>query len=609
MHPGYVVSVADARSHFFQIGLSARKEGDRTVLRMPAWIPGSYMIRDFARQVRGMLATAHLPGKGKTAGGQRTAPLTITELDKDSWSVDTSALPEHCRIEVSYEVYAFDRSVRTAYLDQERAFFNASSLLLAVQGQEHEPCELVVLPVAGIKGAKAASGLPIVKVDKNGFGQYRARNYDELIDCPFEIANFQEFNFNTGGARHRFVVSGRHDGDLDRLAADVQRICETQCSFFEPQNGKAPFNDYVFMLNVLGSGYGGLEHRNSTALICSSNDLVPDGGGYETLLGLISHEYFHSWNVKRIKPQAFSPYQLDRENYTRLLWIFEGFTSYYDDLLILRSGVFGREQYLRALAKTVTQVLNSPGRKHQSLEASSFLSWTKYYKQDENSPNSIISYYTKGALVALCLDLSIRHQTRHRKSLDDVMRLLWTRFGKDFDRNGTGLSETGFAQVVLDACGVDVSTQLRAWTQETDELPLDDLLEPFGLRLKNTPVDTLENLLGAKFRAAGGGLEMTQVRTASAAEHAGLAAGDVLMACNERRVQEESLRRALLDLGKERPKGRAAPELRLLAFRSDSLIELRLGAPRNTGLRYSLEAVSKPGRTRAAALIAWLDSH
>jgi predicted metalloprotease with PDZ domain len=600
----YEVSIARPNDHFFQIKIrftptSANAKSCR--IRLPSWIPGSYMVRDFARQVRGL--QVFCSSIGGHASKRQATP--VRPLDKDSW--EFAITPSCSEVAIRYEVYAFDNSVRTAYLDQYRGFFNASSLLFAVEGAEAQPCEVLLTKPSGMISrdggrVKLATGLSPVKLDRDGFGTYAARDYDELIDCPVEISAFEEFSFKAGGAQHRFTLSGSlgEYTDLARLRHDVQRICQTQCAFFEPETQKAPFKHYSFMLSVLGNGYGGLEHRNSTALICSRRDLDPNNSEYQTLLGLISHEYFHSWNVKRIKPQVFAPYQLQQENYTRLLWLFEGFTSYYDDLLALRSGAITQAQYLDALGKTIGQVHNAAGRHFQSLGESSFFAWTKYYKQDENSPNSIVSYYAKGALVALCLDLEIRHQSKHRKSLDDVMRLLWQKLGRQFDRQGYGLAEDTFPDFVQEACGLNLREQIQRWTETTEELPLESLLATAAVSLESKEVDSLESLWGAKYRVGPQGIEVTQVRSGSIAEASGLAMGDHVIALHRHKVSEALLSSALKRGG----------SLDLQVFRSEVLLDLKLKieeAHQKVRLKtWSLRPMVRPNAVARRGLLAWL---
>jgi len=401
----YRLAPFDPAGHRYRITLTIdtpSPEGQR--LSLPAWIPGSYLIRDFSRQIESL--SAH-------AGTRR---VNVDKIDNHTWQ----AAPCDGPLRVEYEVYAWDLSVRGAHLDDSHGFFNGTSVFLRVHGQDHLPCLLDLAPPRGLDGWKVYTSLPEARghrgaARRHGFGLYLAPDYDALIDHPVEMGTPHVATFTAHGAEHELVFTGVTPNlDLARITGDVKKICETQIEFFEPRTKRAPFLDstdrYVFMTMVTGDGYGGLEHRASTALMTSRKDLPVvgqqgQGEGYRGFLGLVSHEYFHTWNVKRIKPQAFAPYHLDQPDLTRLLWVFEGFTSYYDDLLLLRSGAITQSDYLRLLAKTITSVARTPGRAKQSVAESSFDAWTRYYKQDENSPNALVSYYTKGALVALGLVL------------------------------------------------------------------------------------------------------------------------------------------------------------------------------------------------------------
>jgi predicted metalloprotease with PDZ domain len=356
----------------------------------------------------------------------------------------------------------------------------------------------------------------------------------------------QVARFFAHGAEHELVFTGVMPRlDLPRIARDVQRICETQIAFFEPQSRRAPFLDssdrYVFMTMVTGDGYGGLEHRASTALMATRKDLpvkgqTGQGEGYRTFLGLVSHEYFHTWNVKRIKPAAFAPYDLARPALTHLLWVFEGFTSYYDDLFLVRSGVITQADYLRLLAKTITSVARAPGRAKQSVAESSFDAWTRYYKQDENSPNAIVSYYTKGALVALGLDLTVRRKSGGRHSLDDVMRLMWRRYGRDFYRGAPhGIPEDALPGLVREATGVDVRAFIARYADGRADPPLADLLADQRITLQWKPSSNLPSL-DARTRKQGDTVVMAGVLEGGAAHKGGLSAGDVLVAIDGLRV-------------------------------------------------------------------------
>jgi predicted metalloprotease with PDZ domain len=371
-----------------------------------------------------------------------------------------------------------------------------------------------------------------------------------------EMGTFQSVAFDAAGATHEVAVTGRTDVDLERLARDLAPVCTAQAALFEPRTRRAPFDRYLFLVTAVGDGYGGLEHRSSTALLCGRNDLphrglrTPDDG-YRGFLGLASHEYFHAWHVKRIKPAAFVPYDLERESYTRLLWIFEGFTSYYDDLMLVRAGVVSPADYLKALGRTVTNVMRGPGRAVQSLADSSFDAWIKYYRPDENTPNAVVSYYAKGALVALAIDLAVRARTGGAASLDDAMRLMWRRYGRDaLARDGSpgaapaGLPEDAFPSLLREATGVALGAQLARWVEGTDPLPLARLLAPFGVRLTMAPADPAPSL-GVRTATRGGELSIATAYRGGAAQRAGLSAGDTIVACDGLRVDERALKAML----------------------------------------------------------------
>ncbi len=409
---------------------------------------------------------------------------------------------------------------------------------------------------------------------------YRASDYDELLDHPVEMGTFELVHFVAGGAQHDIAVTGRHRADLERLSRDVQRICQTQIDLFGGvTSSSAPVDHYVFQL-LLTDGYGGLEHRASTSLVSKSNGLPLPGASevnedYRRLLGLFSHEYFHTWNVKRIKPSAFVPYDLTREAYTRQLWAFEGITSYYDDLVLVRAGLISIDDYLELLGQNLTTLLRTPGRSRQSVAESSFDAWIKYYRQDENSPNAIVSYYVKGAFVGLALDLTLRDQSRI--TLDDVMRALWQRYGVP----GIGVPEGGVEAMASELSGIDLAPFFRDFVHGTVDLPLASLLRTVGVSL-NTRRSRGEKdkggkpaqsgltvaWLGARFMG-GGELRVKTVMNGSPAERAGLAAGDNLIALDGTRASADSVD----DMLKTRQPGDIVT---LHAFRRDELMTFRV---------------------------------
>ncbi len=509
----YAVEAADLNAHLFRVTLTIDQPAALQTVSLPVWIPGSYLVREFSKNLQSLSAKQ----------GRRQAALV--QLDKCTWQITCRAVEP---LVLRYEVYAFDNSVRTAWLDSQRGFFNGTSMCLRVHGQEQQPHHLQLQAVKNQPTWQAATGLTPVKVDKRGFGLYTAADYDELVDCPFELGTFWSGSFNACGIPHRFVVAGALPSfDGDRLLADTQKICETEIRFWHGQGKsagqKAPYQNYLFMLNAVHDGYGGLEHRNSTALICNRSDLPRQNGprsseGYTTLLGLISHEYFHTWNVKQLRPDAFARYDYTQENYTALLWFFEGFTSYYDDLLLRRAGLIDDATYLKLLNKAITQVQQTPGRHVQTVAQASQDAWVKYYRQDENTLNATVSYYTKGSLVALCLDLTLRLEGQGL-TLDHVMRGLYKRCKAEPMREQDLLDELQ-AQT-----GRSWRAEIAAWVHSTAELPLAKLLEGQGIQIH---VDTgnFAERLGLRHTDSASGVQIKAVQRGSAAESAGLAARD-----------------------------------------------------------------------------------
>jgi predicted metalloprotease with PDZ domain len=510
----YRVEAADLHAHLFRVTLSIDEPAAQQRVSLPVWIPGSYLVREFSRNLQ------------RLAARQDGRVAAVQQLDKCNWQVE--CVPSSPLV-LSYEVYAFDNSVRTAWLDTQRAFFNGTSLCLKVHGQESSVHSLELVAGKEIAHWEAATGLAAHKAGKRGFGTYLAADYDELADCPVEMGSFWSAEFKVSGVPHRLVVSGASESfDGARLLADVHKICEAEVRFWHAHAGaggragkRPPFNSYLFMLNAVDEGYGGLEHRNSTALIASRRDLPRLGDsrasdGYVTLLGLISHEYFHTWNVKHLRPAEFTHYDYNHENYTRLLWFFEGFTSYYDDLLLRRAGLIDEAMYIKLLNKTINQVLQTPGRELQAVAQASFDAWVKYYRQDENTANATVSYYTKGALVGLCFDLTLRAEGH--TSLDEVMRALWQRC------KAGPMTEADFAAVLKELGGRSFSREIAAWVHGIRDLPVEELLASQGVTVFQDPAQ-LQQRLGLRVNETSG-IQVKTVLRGGAAEQAGLAAND-----------------------------------------------------------------------------------
>ena len=612
----YRIVPKSPEAHVFEVSCTVTDpDPEGQCFALPAWIPGSYLVRDFARQV--------VTIRARSGSGRGGRDLKVTKLDKHTWRVSPDAAKPSGPITVTCEVYAWDLSVRGAHLDATHGFFNGTSVFLRVLGREALRCEVEIVRPAGAKYQRweVATSLRRCVAPAWGFGAYDAADYDELIDHPVEMGTFTRDTFIARGVPHDVVITGRHRADMSRLVRDMKVVCEAQIDFFHgpapvrsarrgtPASAVIPFDKYVFLVTAVGDGYGGLEHRASTALMCSRNDLPHMGmtqasESYRTFLGLVSHEYFHTWNVKRIKPAAFTPYDLDRENYTTLLWAFEGITSYYDDLILVRSGLLSADQYLEALGRSITQLMRSPGRRKQSLADSSFDAWNKYYRQDENSPNAIVSYYGKGSLAALCLDLYIRERTQGRKSLDDVMRALWKKHGM----TGVGVAEDGFEQIAEAVTRLKLGRQFEAWLRATSELPLKQLLATHGVALgmraaesgadkggkksfKDDAVLRARPVLGVRATSAAGEYKLTHVIDGGAAQAAGLSAGDVVVAVDGIRIGSGGVDAML---GTRRP----GETMELHAFRRDELMtfNVTLKSPQADTTWLSIDAAADLAR-------------
>lgn len=547
----YSITSNDLSGHRFKVTLTiAEPNPEGQIISLPRWIPGSYMIRDFSKHIETMRAT------------HNNYPLSITHLDNHTWKIEAV---RSGAIQIDYTIYAWDLSVRKAHLDEAHGFFNGTSVFLKVHGQEHLPCLVEIKAPKQSNKWRVYTSLPPAEghpkaAQHTRFGFYRAKDYDDLIDHPVEMGRPKVISFVVGGIAHDMVFTGVLPNiDFERIAADTAKICEAQIRLFEPETKTPPFADhgsrYVFLTTVTGSDYGGLEHRNSTALICSRKSLPVIGQSeqskeYRDFLGLVSHEYFHSWNVKRIKPAVFTPYRLEKATPTSLLWIFEGFTSYYDDLMLLRSGLITEQQYFDLIAETINRVNNDSGRIKQSIAESSFDAWTKFYQQDENARNQIVSYYSKGSLVALCLDLFIRQTTNNDRSLDDVMRYLWEHYGKNFYLGQRkGLRENDVPDVLHRATGVDkddIINFLERYVYGTKKLPLKTLLAAEGLKLSSLNDKSKQEVsLDIRTTNREGQCIIQSVMQHGVAHKGGLSAGDIIVAIDYLRVDANNLKEVL----------------------------------------------------------------
>lgn len=538
----YQIEFDDYKQHLVHVTIRFLANPNQE-LWLPTWIPGSYLIREFSKHIEAV--------KAYDEAGRM---LNIKKTEKNRWRLFNT---DHELITVEYDVYAYDLSVRGAYVDQTRLYINPACVCLGLDGQEQSACELEIFLPDELKHFQLATGLASKSLVKGRF-TLKADHYDQLIDSPFELADQTRFSFEAHGIAHEFAISGQHSTNVDRLKADIEKICATEIEMF----GSAPFKNYTFMTMATGNSYGGLEHCNSTSLITPRDDLpksnepTEPSKDYQRFLGLCSHEYFHSWLVKFIRPENFANYNLHKEGYTSLLWIFEGFTSYYDDLILLRSGVISQKSYLDLLKSQLDRYLQNPGRFVQTVAESSFDAWIKFYRPDENTNNAGTSYYNKGALVALCLDLGLRLRG---SSLDALMRRLY-----ENTQNGIQVNERTVFDLCEELTGDSWVEQINHLINTTEELPLDQLFPEFGLSYTFKNDKTLA--YGLKLTDKPEGVLVQNAHREGAGAKAGISANDVIIAIDGLKATTKLIEKYAKQKG----------SYQVLAFRRDELLSFEV---------------------------------
>lgn len=582
----------EPHTHLFHVSLEVELgQAPFVDLLLPVWTPGSYMIREYARHVQGFAA--------QTADG---ATLAWRKVAKDTWRIETA---QATRLVASYQVYANELTVRTSHLDGSHGYFNGATLFMYPDGRKHEPATLHLELPSGWTAATGLEPLDTPAGNTNGAQNSVARrsfgaaDYDELIDCPVECGTHRLLEFAVDDVPHRIAIWGRGNEDEARLLADTRRIVESQRDLF----GGLPYRHYTFILHLTDGRGGGLEHRNSVTNQVDRWTFRPERS-YERYLGLTSHELFHVWNVKRIRPAPLGPFDYQRENYTRLLWVMEGATSYYDNLLLVRAGLLQPQRYLEKLADAIVNLQSQPGRQLQSLEQSSFDAWIKFYRPDENSANSSISYYLKGSLVCLLLDMELRARTAGEHSFDDLLRFLFEHYPFD----GPGIPEEGAMLAALVALageqGGVFEALLARYVADTAELDYAAGLAAVGLEPRwsyRTPRadGQAPAWLGLSVKRQGEHTLVASVRSDGPAYGAGVYADDELLALDGWRVNEERLAARLA----ERAPGET---VRLTLFRGDQLIQLPVSLAEAPPDALALVPVAAPSGAQQRAYRSWL---
>ena len=536
----YQVNVSSIAGHVFDVSLRIENpDKNGQVLTLPAWIPGSYMIRDFAKNLIKI-----------SAKDDMGTNINIQKLDKQTWQAQAVSTT----LTIEYQIYAFDLSVRGAYINDEMAFLNGTNMFLEVVGQTDQPCRLTLQkPLQPeLSHWKVATTMPTEMQDTHAFGEYRASHYEELIDHPVLMGEFDILPFTASGVEFEIILAGGHQADVKRITKDLTKVCQHHIDFFADT---PPIKRYQFITLLTDNAFGGLEHMSSTALMYSRNDLpsLSDAekmtDGYRVFLSLCSHEFFHTWHVKRIKPEELFGAALDKERYTEQLWIYEGFTSYYDDFSLFRCGLITQTEYLKVVGQNLTRLLRNKGRFKQTITESSFDAWTKFYKQDESAVNNIVSYYNKGAILAMCLDLLIKSKSDGTYSLDDVMRYLWSQHGKLRIPTPVNIIQN----IIETQLNLNLSDFFQSALYSTQELPFSELLAKFGIKCHFSPRENLDDKggeittspikieFGAQIKMREIGVQILQITEQTAAYESELQVDDVLIAIDKWVVSKENL--------------------------------------------------------------------
>ena len=525
MSVDYVITITQPQRHLVEVTLHIDAVTTPTLqIQMPTWTPGSYLIREYARHVRDVRAF------------HNSTPLECRKTDKLTWKITTNGAKQ---LRVQYLVYGHELTVRTNHIDATHAHLTPAATFMFVPGREQES---VTVEVHAPQTWQITTGLTPLAAAKHP--TYQATNLDQLLDTPFEIGIQRRLEWEVDGKQHALVIWGAGNEDSQQLVADARKIVENQRDFW----GELPYEQYTFILLLGGpKAGGGLEHHNSTVLLLPRHIFKP-ATNYERYLGLVSHEFFHTWNVKRLRAEPLGPFDYTRENYTRLLWVMEGFTEYYTDLLLARADLLTPERYLERLAKDIITLQTTPGRLQQSVSEASFDAWIRLYRPDETTPNTTISYYLKGGLVAFCLDMAIRERTEGRKSLDDVIRYLYA----TYPISGPGIPERdGMLRALEQVAPGEWQSFFDQYVDGVAELPFEEALAVVGLKpqwsYQKTQDDQPVPQLGVRTAFEHGRVKLTHVLDGGTADKAGLAPGDELVALNSWRIDHDLLPERLAD--------------------------------------------------------------
>ncbi|MEA5468220.1 M61 family metallopeptidase [Spirulina sp. 06S082] len=571
----YCVALPEPQNHLFEVTLKVENwRSDRLNLQMPVWTPGSYLVREYSRHVQDFKATT----------GNEKQSLHVRKLEKNHWQIDTE---DTTSITVYYRIYANELTVRTNHLDRTHGYFNGASLFFFIPSWENNPYQIAIaLPHPDWH---VTTSLPKVEGQENTF---IAENFDVLVDSPFEIGQQIIYNFEVLGKSHQWAIWGEGNLHRDRLIEDTKKIIKTEAKLY----GNLPYDEYIFLLHLNNDGFGGLEHKNCCSLIYDRFGFR-NKERYNRFLQLVAHEFFHLWNVKRIRPKALETFDYTRENYTTSLWFCEGATSYYDTIIPLWAKVYDRKTFFDTINKDITRYLQTPGRNVQSLSESSFDAWIKLYRRHPNSDNSQISYYLKGEMVSFLLDLRIRRKYKNERSLNDVMQIMWEKFGQE----EIGYTPQQLQAVIESVAEEDLSDFFHKYLQEMGKLPFNEYLLPFGLKIESVLEKNPYPYLGIKTVIEEQKTKIQFVWDHSPAAKVGIDIGDELLAIDGIRVTHDNLNERLRDY-------QAGDAIALTVFHQEILQTYQVILDEPEPIRYQIVQIKSSTSAAKELLEGWLNS-
>ncbi|MEJ6981678.1 PDZ domain-containing protein [Pedobacter sp. P351] len=571
----YQISFPEAQAHYVDIEMNIKEsKGNYLDVKMPVWTPGSYMVREFAKNVEGF-----------SARNSSNSILSAAKIDKNTWRISDT---RNQNISIRYRVYAFELSVRTSFVDASHAFLSPSGLLMYPEGMLKSPSTIVIKPYKNWN--KISTGLDPVKGKNQTF---YAPDYDILYDSPLEVGTHDTFEFEAAGVKHEVAMYGGGNYNKTELAEDMTKIIEAETDIFKENPNKR----YVFIVHNTSAGGGGLEHLNSTVLGAIRLGYAEEDS-YKSFLGLVAHEYFHLWNVKRLRPEALGPFNYSNENYTRNLWIAEGFTAYYDNLMLRRTGIYSPEKYISTLTTDINTVENQAGNRIQPVSEASFDAWIKYYRPNENSRNSTISYYDKGALIGMILDLEILGSTKGQKRLDDVMKAMYDEFYKNQKR---GYTDAEFKAMAEKIAGKSLDEIYTKYINGTEPISFNSYLGHAGLYLVNDYAGKPNPSLGIATAVRDGKVVITAVQRGSAAWNDGLNVNDELIAIDDYRITGVADSKGITDLAKHIAVKKTGDKLTAIISRDGIIRTIEVTITQATSGKYRIE-IDKSATTEQLAI-------